>query len=455
MSLPRHITTILVAASLALFGATTAKAEDTSPPLAGFNEDTGITSIAPDYVTQAIEASTYTNDPVSYGNVGGLTDDEVRQAQHIAKKTLEDNRPSDTLQPGHMWSDRIGLPPGIDKDTADKAELIYAQQHTTVSGDRIATAARADECTTVPFNPHPVCGEILNAYQQLGGVTSWLLWPVSEQTTNPDGVGVRQEFKNGYIYYHPDAGAHAVSVNSFRVWAAHGWEAGWLGYPTSAEDPVKGTSPFEGELNGWVQHFQGGRLYRTPLAQGAHVAAITGEILKRWEAIGGPASVLGFPISDETPAPDGAGRFNVFQFGSLWWHPATGAWEVPQTVDVLYNRAGGPDGHYGYPIGETAVNEYHIPYETPFQHDTLNIRDKLGEDEMVATEDGKAVSKLLLELMGGTPATPAHIRTPRAVGDTYTDPATKETLTEVPSGSYSYEDNEVWLSNGKQGPLTP
>ncbi|MBZ8176704.1 hypothetical protein GSS88_02680 [Corynebacterium sp. 3HC-13] len=409
--------------------------------------------ITPSYITNAVNEATYTDDPVSFGEVGGLTQEEVEAAQQIARETLADGNPKQTVSPGLMWSDRIGLPPGADKTTADQAEIEFARDKAERDAveqarreGRLVGTDRSENCVSVPFNPHQVCGAIGERYQQLGGVTSWLLWPVSGEIMNPDGVGYRQEFKNGYIYWHPSTGAHAIAINNYRVWAKNGFETGWLGYPVGGEVPVKGSSPLEGELNGWVQQFQGGRLYRTPVTQGSRVAAITGEILKRWEAIGGPSSVLGFPVSDETAAPDNRGRFNVFQFGSLWWHPETGAWEVPQSVDTLWNLADGVTGPYGYPIGETKVNEYHIPYETPFQHDTLNIWTELDKDEWVQTPDGKTVSKLLLQIMGGNQASS---RQGRAIGDEFTDPATGEKLKIVKEGKNSYGEDEIRLSNGK------
>ena len=37
---------------------------------------------------------------------------------------------------------------------------------------------------------------------------------------------------------------------------------------------------------------------------------------------------LHYPVTDETGTPDGVGRFNHFEGGSIYWTPGTGAKEV-------------------------------------------------------------------------------------------------------------------------------
>ena len=44
--------------------------------------------------------------------------------------------------------------------------------------------------------------------------------------------------------------------------------------------------------------------------------------------LGWERSFLGYPLTDETATPDGVGRYNHFQGGSIYWTPATGAHEV-------------------------------------------------------------------------------------------------------------------------------
>jgi hypothetical protein len=55
---------------------------------------------------------------------------------------------------------------------------------------------------------------------------------------------------------------------------------------------------------------------------GAHL--VCGEIRKYWLQIGGPAGKMGYPISDESDAPDGKGRISRFQHGEISWEPEPG-----------------------------------------------------------------------------------------------------------------------------------
>lgn len=307
----------------------------------------------------------------SVGGAGGYTDEEVAEMQSWVQKTIDGPPPEDMNRPGEMWSDTVGLPPNVDKEEADQAEIQIAEETRADNADTgsLVTDFTSDEvrkktqttqfraqspttnCQTFPFSSHQVCGAILERYLQLGGATSWLLWPTEPMTLNPDGVGYRQRFVNGFIYWHPSTGAHAVTTDTAKVWARHGWEAGWMGYPIGGEVPVTGTTPIDGETKGWVQLFQGGEVYRTPIVQGYQISVITGAILDRWKSLGGTESTLGFPIADEAIAADGVGRYSIFQQGVIYWHPQFGAWEITGTHLLEWVVTGKETGEYGYPAG--------------------------------------------------------------------------------------------------------
>ncbi|MDD7585653.1 MAG: hypothetical protein SPK00_11785 [Corynebacterium glucuronolyticum] len=155
------------------------------------------------------------------------------------------------------------------------------------------------------------------------------------------------------------------------TWERGGFEAGWLGYPTSDERAVTGeVGPGVVEAYGGVQDFQGGQIYRTPLARGAKSAAVTGAILDRWNTLGATGSILGFPTRDEAKTPDGVGRFSEFEGGSVYWSPATGAWEVPAGIMQKWAQTGYEQGRLGYPVGAPqADGVYRMTQQ--FQHGTL------------------------------------------------------------------------------------
>ncbi|GAB3693485.1 LGFP repeat-containing protein [Corynebacterium nasicanis] len=292
--------------------------------------------------------------------VGGISDSELAAYHEMVRATQAVGDPETELVPGQMWSDTVGLPAGVDKTDADAAEIAIAvEQDTPPSIDSLETLGTLDSmamaptstyCRTFLFSPHQVCGAILARYEALGGQFGWLMHPIEPMHLNPDGQGYRQRFHNGFIYWHPTTGAHAVTTRSAVVWARNGWEQGWLGYPLGGEVPVTGTTPADGELNGWVQIFQGGRIYRTPLAHGPQVASINGLILDKWLSLGGPNSDLGFPIADEAKTPDGIGRFSIFQHGSIYWHPHHGAHPIPGEIHTVWLEDGGEMGTFGYPL---------------------------------------------------------------------------------------------------------
>lgn len=303
------------------------------------------------------------NPPVVDG-VGSLTDEEIAEVQDKIRQAEASGPPQDEIVPGQMWSDKVGVPEGYDKAEADRAEVAIAKEQSQPQARTLlATAERCKSFWLIPFK---VCGEILDRYEALGGETSWLLLPIEHRSVNPDGQGHRQRFVGGVIYQHPDTGAHAVSPMTMDLWQRHGWEAGWQGYPLGGEVPVQGSNTIDGEISGWVQRFQGGRVYRTPFLEGFKVASINGLILEKWLEMGGPDSELGFPIADEAKTADGVGRFSTFQNGSIYWHPDHGAHPVSGDILRQWAAAGYENGSFGYPVSDP-TSEDGIKYAQSFQ----------------------------------------------------------------------------------------
>lgn len=86
---------------------------------------------------------------------------------------------------------------------------------------------------------------------------------------------------------------------------------GVLGCVTSSEQDAVG---------GNITQFERGDIYFSP-ATGAH--AITGAIAERYRSLGGQASRLGYPTTDELDII--IGRAAVFQHGFIFWNPFLGA----------------------------------------------------------------------------------------------------------------------------------
>ncbi|GAB7189438.1 hypothetical protein NUM3379_01440 [Kineococcus sp. NUM-3379] len=154
-----------------------------------------------------------------------------------------------------------------------------------------------------------VRGAIGERWAQLGREGSWLGFPTSGELGLRGGAFER--FQGGSVYFSGATGAQAVRGLIREKWGSVGWEAGYLGYPTTTEAPVRG---------GAFTHFQGGSVYWSP-ATGAHV--VRGAIRQAWAGQGWESGRLGFPMSDEYDVP--GGRRSDFQGGDIVWTPAGGA----------------------------------------------------------------------------------------------------------------------------------
>ena len=83
--------------------------------------------------------------------------------------------------------------------------------------------------------------------------------------------------------------------------------------------------------------------------------AVYGEIGKKYSQLGGAASYLGRPLSNEAAAP-GGGRFNDFENGSIYWHPKTGAHVVLGAIRGKWRETLGTGPAFlGYPTTDEST----------------------------------------------------------------------------------------------------
>ena len=274
--------------------------------------------------------------------------------------------PNATVVAGEMRSDREEIPAGATKEMADQAEIMEARQ-------RMSRAAAG--CQTYwPF-PYEVCGAIRDKYNSLGGPGSFLSYPNSPEYTNPDGVGKRTQFLNGPIYWSPQGGAHPV-VNSFlNRWGVHQYEAGFLKYPTTDEIVLPD--------GGRRQEFQQGAIY-VAFQNAIGSAIANGPLRDKYNSVGGLApggTLLGYLTEDhKRTLPDGQGQMARFQNGVIYYSPATGAWPVLGTADLVtgkilgkWTATGLELGSKGYPIADQVAQNTGIPGDVKqaFQFGTL------------------------------------------------------------------------------------
>jgi uncharacterized protein with LGFP repeats len=165
-----------------------------------------------------------------------------------------------------------------------------------------------------------------NKYQELGGPHGFLGQPVDAGAGNlemdtADGRGRTRDFQGGSIYWTAETGAHEVHGAIRLKWASLSGSRNFLDYPLTDET---GTPDGRGRYN----HFQGGSIYWTPQT---HAHEVHGAIRDKWASMGWERSFLGYPKSDEKATRDG-GRYSVFEGGSIFWHPVRGI-EVRRNID--------------------------------------------------------------------------------------------------------------------------
>jgi uncharacterized protein with LGFP repeats len=80
---------------------------------------------------------------------------------------------------------------------------------------------------------------------------------------------------------------------------------------------------------------------------------VGGLIRDKWGQTGWENGPLGYPISDEQKAGrDNAGRYSMFDGGSIYWSARTGAHVVWGSIRDMWTNSGAEKGSYGYPTSD-------------------------------------------------------------------------------------------------------
>ena len=269
---------------------------------------------------------------------------------------------------------------------------------------------------------HLIYGAILDKYQALGGAAdSDLGFPTIDEGAGKATDSRNSTFSAAdkpVIFWTPDNGAWVVRGAINVAWDKLGGSAGTLGVPT-ADESWKGdvvSQPFTGGEVSWnaktkaftttpadlagqltgvdvpgdatsaiaaarraaggpqgplgdeqgaqykvgdgvAQNFAGGTIFYSP-ATGAH--AVTGDVLAKYRAAGGPQGDLGFPASNET---DGGvspksriATFAAADNPTIFWTPDHGAFVVRGPVNAAWDKLGGAAGKLGAPTADQTVS---------------------------------------------------------------------------------------------------
>ncbi len=105
---------------------------------------------------------------------------------------------------------------------------------------------------------------------------------------------------------------------------------------------------------------------------------VIGAIRAEWLSLGGPTGLfLGAPLTNELSTPNGQGRYTLFQNGSIYWSPASGAHEVHGAIRDAWAAQGWEAGSLGFPVSD----EYAVPggRASSFQGGTLTFSFATGQ----------------------------------------------------------------------------
>ena len=187
---------------------------------------------------------------------------------------------------------------------------------------------------------HAVYGGIREKWVAVGGAAGYGLPWTDEVPTA--GRGVFQSFTGGAIFFSPQSGAHEVHEPVLAGYQAVGGTGGAIGFPVTDVETLP-----DGAL--WSRFERGAVTHRADL--GAH--ALYGAIYERWTALGGPTGSFGLPFTNEQSVGDRRGRIQWFDGAIILWSARTGAHDVPEPLLSAYQALGGPAASLGYPVADT------------------------------------------------------------------------------------------------------
>jgi hypothetical protein len=177
--------------------------------------------------------------------------------------------------------------------------------------DGVQLAASSDPAVNVDLDncdrvgDFDVCGMIWERYLGLGGPTSVLGLPTSQEFPVAAGSGRGSHFEGGDVYWSASTGAYEVVNPALDVWLASGGPDGTLGLPLSGLSAAGA---------GQTVRFERGTFASSPTT-GTHL--VPAPVDTAWWDHGGPDGVLGFPLLDQRPAV-GAETVTFFQGGTVY-----------------------------------------------------------------------------------------------------------------------------------------
>ena len=210
-----------------------------------------------------------------------------------------------------------------------------------------------------------VRGALNAAWDKLGGSAGVLGVPTEDEVYRGDEVS--QTFTGGQLSWNrktkaftttpPEladqlAGLEVPGDVTTAIDAARRVAGGPLG-PLGAKDGAQ----YQIGTDGAGQNFASGKIYFSP-ATGANV--LTGQVLAKYESVGGPQGDLGFPTSSENDggiAPMSMiATFAAADRPAIFWTPDFGAVIVRGAMNAAWAKLGGATGDLGAPTADQTEN---------------------------------------------------------------------------------------------------
>jgi uncharacterized protein with LGFP repeats len=226
------------------------------------------------------------------------------------------------------------------------------------------------------YGAFPTWGVLGAAYERLHSTAGLLGFPSGDPQAagdSPQGTtGRYQTFEHGAIFESSEYGTNPVrhAINAYFGEMNGTW--GRLGFPAG---PEADAAPSPSGTRGAFQRFEGPHPYpddvisrlhgvrcgATVYWSDAHWAHGTwGGIGELYERQYGTAGPLGFPTSDEQPAPGSPhgtdGVFQTFEGGNAYWTATFGAHVVRGGIEAVYLAHGASGSSLGFPVGDSYTN---------------------------------------------------------------------------------------------------
>jgi uncharacterized protein with LGFP repeats len=211
-----------------------------------------------------------------------------------------------------------------------------------------------------------VRGPINAAWDKLGGSAGQLGVPVDDETYQGDVVS--QKFSGGEVSWNRQTRAFTTVPPELAdqlgglvipedatsaINAARRAAGGPLG-PLGAKDGGQ----YQIGADGVGQNFAGGKIFYSP---GTGASVLTGQVLQKYESVGGPQGDLGMPTSSEVDGGLGSDS-RVASFAApdkpvIFWTPDYGAVIVRGAMNAAWTKLDGAKGQLGAPMADATEKD--------------------------------------------------------------------------------------------------